>query len=135
MKAATRDKRKARKKTSTIQPLDRRCALRVKIKSLALEAMVIRKEEQRTSSWNQYNYLRMHRVNEVRTAAREALLALAIVRGKTYETVEQKATTLETKQIQRIAQMVRTYGCKPTYTGDDVRAWLVAGKEVLTKAA
>ena len=60
----TARKIKARPKTSDKPVTDRRCALRVKIKSLAAEAAIIRREEQRTVSYGQFLFLHNHRVKE-----------------------------------------------------------------------
>lgn len=74
--------------------------LRVKIKSLAAEARIIRQEERRALRLStedpdrlpRYRTLRDHRRQDVRTAARAALLAYAFLRGRAYATVESPNT-------------------------------------------
>lgn len=74
--------------------------LRVKIKSLAAEARIIRQEEHRALRLSpenpdrlpRYRTLREHRKQDVRAAARAALLAYAFLRGRAYATVERPNT-------------------------------------------
>jgi len=74
--------------------------LKVKIKSLAAEAQIIRKEEVKRKgrktneplAWNDiYCDLHKHRVLNVRQEARATLLAYAYLRQRTYKQVEGKA--------------------------------------------
>lgn len=65
---------------------DLRISLKVKIKSLAEEARIIKKEEQRNPHLQ--NYLRQHRIDVVRKEARNSLIAYAIIRGMAYDDVE-----------------------------------------------
>lgn len=60
---------------------DRREMLKVKIKSLAEEARIIRKEEKR-SHGQLRDELYRHRIDVVRYKSRLALLAYALIRGK-----------------------------------------------------
>lgn len=101
-----------RAKTDEIKPKDRRCALRVKLKSLAAEAKIIRQEEKRTRSLSQYEFLRGHRIGVVRQEARCALLALAYIKGMAYRQVEtpSEEKRLQRTPIARIASMVKAYG-------------------------
>lgn len=69
---------------------DRREMLRVKIKSLAEEARIIRAEEKRTRG-RLRDELHLHRIFDVRAAARHAHLAYGFIRGRTYEQMERKA--------------------------------------------
>lgn len=87
-------------------PRDRRRELRVKIKSLAEEARIIRREEQRVrdsmtrcvgkpaeaTAWlaNSYASLRAHRVGDVRRESRYSQLAYAMLRGRTLAQTEPK---------------------------------------------
>lgn len=81
--------------------------LRVKIKSLAEEARIIRREEQRcrdsllrtpaefpdqrAALCGSYASLRAHRITDVRRESRYSLLAYALLRGRAYRTQEAKA--------------------------------------------
>lgn len=85
--------------------------LKVKIKSLAAESRIIRKEERKAlgsgrwalkaqkttgeveAEYERYNRLRHHRVHAVRDEARASLLAYGFLRGKAYGQVEHKQGT------------------------------------------
>lgn len=73
---------------------------RVKIKSLALEAKIIRDEERKNHGWV-CGVLRWHRIDTVREEQRHTLLAYALLRGRCYGEVEHvckvspKAKTIE----------------------------------------
>lgn len=87
--------------------LDRREMLRIKVKSLAEEAKIIRKEEKRTHS-DLRNQLRNHRVLVVRTESRLAGLALGIIRGKTLGSMEPTSHT--PPDWGRVRSMLKKYG-------------------------
>lgn len=65
---------------------DRRLFLKVKIKSLAAEAVIIRKMAKK----HRYaaGELNGHRTTVVRSAARNAQLAYGFIRGRSYESME-----------------------------------------------
>ncbi len=67
----------------------KRAELKVKIKSLAAEAKIIRLEETR-SKGNQRQSLYFHRIYDVRQEARLSQLAYAFLRGREYSQVESK---------------------------------------------
>lgn len=67
--------------------VDRREMLRIKLKSLAEESRIIRKEEKRTFGPLR-NELHNHRINVVRRAARETHIAYGLIRGLTLEQIE-----------------------------------------------
>ncbi len=92
-------------------------SLKVKIKSLASEAKIIRAEEEKIVAGNSLYWtrarscLREHRINEVRKEARAALIAYAMIRGKPYHSVEQpKSKQLDVKAVQRIVDKFGTRG-------------------------
>jgi hypothetical protein len=96
-------------------------ALRVKVKSLAAEAQMIRREERRalrSGDMDLYVSLRSHRVREwrdgvrsdVRREQRAALLAYAFIRGMAYARVEQPAPD-NPPDLKRVGQLVEKYGC------------------------
>ena len=80
--------------------------LKVKIKSLAAEGRIIRKEERKAlgsgrwlakaqkpadeiePEYERYNRLRHHRVHAVRDEARASLLAYGFLRGRAYSQIE-----------------------------------------------
>ena len=65
--------------------------LKVKIKSLAAESKIIRKEEFRAPSQYERNNLALHRRGIVRSTARHSLLAYGFLRGRSYAQMEGKA--------------------------------------------
>lgn len=102
--------------------------LRVKIKSLAEEARIIKHEEGRAvtaitratqrgldeaakkSTYTLYS-LHRHRTWEVRSAARYALLVYAFLRGVPYEALEQNP--LEHPNMERLCSQVLRFGSPP----------------------
>ena len=78
--------------------------LRVKIKSLAAEARIIRAEEVRTHGVERRS-LYEHRIGVVREAARNALLAYAFLRGLEYHRIERKCLVEpEWEQVSKLAE-------------------------------
>lgn len=67
--------------------IDRREMLRVKAKSLAEEARIIRREEKR-SRGTLREQLHLHRVQEVRREARDTYIAYGLIKGRTYDQIE-----------------------------------------------
>lgn len=61
--------------------------LRINVKSLAAEARYIRQEERRCGSCYR-NELYLHRTRRLREESRHAQLALAFLRGRSYQSVE-----------------------------------------------
>lgn len=90
--------------------------LRVKIKSLAAEAQIIRREERREKDRTKpgsvpsdvFFGLRSHRVLDVRREARAASLAYGFLRGRDYKRIE--ASCHEPPNWKRVEDLVRKYG-------------------------
>ena len=88
--------------------------LRVKIKSLAAEARIIRQEEGRFRDlWHHQQTgpflgLKLHRTQDVRKEARSALLAYGFLRGVPYSKIEAKCW--EAPDWFRIMQIVTKFG-------------------------
>lgn len=87
--------------------------LKIKIKTLAEEARIIRKEEKRIKDGkeeNKYhiNDLHLHRVGVVRRCARETHLAYAYLRGFSYSDIEKSAK--RKPNWDAVAKMVAKYG-------------------------
>lgn len=97
---------------------DDRLSLKVKIKSLAEEARIIRKEESKAPNdpangvYDQQN-LWNHRINVVRPEARATLLAYGYIRGRTYREVEPNSTTAHLIPWKKVRYMVERYGPQP----------------------
>lgn len=101
-------------------------ALKVKVKSLAQEARIIRLEERRALLVGHpekargkyrddglYFSLREHRVRDVRSEQRSSLIAYAFLRGKDYRQCEPKAT--KTVDVGRVKQLIEKFGGMPGF--------------------
>ena len=92
--------------------IDRREMLRVKLKSLAEEARIIRREESRTRGQLREE-LRDHRIKVVRYEARATHLAYGFIRGLTIEQMEPKSTMPWHKYEplrSKVEAMIKKYG-------------------------
>lgn len=90
---------------------DQRTYLKVKLKSLAAEAKIIRAEEKKAKKYKNQELLsglELHRKDVVRSAARHTLLAYAFIRGVPYKKVEAKCA--KAPDLKRIMAMVQKYG-------------------------
>lgn len=87
--------------------MDKRRFLKIKLKSLACEARIIRLEEQR-SAGDLRNKLHAHRVTAVRRAARLTHLAYGFIRGRRYRQIE-PACDIE-PDWKEVGKMVKKYG-------------------------
>lgn len=99
-----------------VRKYDLHC-LRVKIKSLAEEARIIRQEEKRAG--HPYCHgLRDHRVSVVRFESRATLLAYAHLRGKPSPEKKVRSKWEEARAKSRARQIIKKYGSKL-----DLEAW------------
>ena len=80
--------------------------LKVKIKSLAEEAKIIKLEEKRNKLAREELYL--HRIQVVRTEARATLLAYGFLRGRKYRELENSGT-MPPNIKSRIIKMIDKY--------------------------
>jgi hypothetical protein len=80
----------------------------VKVKSLAAEAKIIRKEEKRSKLNSIREGLYRHRIDVVRCEARHAQLAYGFLRGIDYRKIEPKAKNLP--NWQKVRKMIEKYG-------------------------
>lgn len=105
--------------------------LKIKVKSLAEEAKIIRKEELRFrgTSYEQ-GMLTDHRRWDVRNECRATQLAIAFLKGKPYETVEVnrreefKLRYVVAKRVNRIVRKYSTPSFERGLNGKDVLEWL-----------
>lgn len=96
--------------------------LKIKIMSLAAEAKIIRKEEQRWYGASELRTsLRSHRVHDVRSEARVALLAYGYLRGRAYATLESRP--LSAPSWERVAGLVKKYGSVTKVEKKELEAW------------
>jgi hypothetical protein len=89
-----------------------RVYLKIKLKSLAAESIIIRKEMAKFDGPSEaYQGLHLHRVNDVRDESRSALLAYTFLKGKkTYKEIEKSCYT--PPNWKRVEKLVTTYGAK-----------------------
>jgi hypothetical protein len=97
-------------------------SLKVKVKSLAAEARIIRQEENkcgpkmdvvRGSLWN-------HRTHDVRREQRSSLIAYAFLRRKPYELAERNVK--REPDWKRVAEIVAKFGMWSGHTKENVKA-------------
>ena len=83
--------------------------LKVKIKSLAAEARIIRLEEKRSKPGSKEQCeLHTHRVLDVRKEQRLSLLAYAFIRGRSLDRCERHSATKP--DWQRVAKLIEKFG-------------------------
>lgn len=103
--------------------------LKVKIKSLAAEARIIRLEERRCGKDDAARCsLHEHRVGIVRTEQRLSLLAYAFIRGRSLSSVEPKSST--PPDWNRVGKLVEKFGTTDYYKRQEQSAafkeWIAA---------
>jgi hypothetical protein len=118
---------------------DRRTHLKIKIKSLAAEARIIRDEvtkikksskrckdedTERTLRWRAES-LTDHRKGVVREEARHSLLAYGLIRNIPYSVMEEKCR--EKPNLKKVEEMARRFGAN----SDMIGVWMEAAKEWL----
>lgn len=79
-------------------------ALKVKIKSLAAEARIIRLEEARTKDYQLKCVLYFHRVYDVRWEARWSQLAYGFLRGREYQEIEKSTQFIDWRRVEKLVQ-------------------------------
>jgi len=87
--------------------IDRREMLKIKVKSLAAEAKIIRFEERKTHGALRTE-LHLHRIWQVRSEARYTHLAYGLVRGLKLEQIEPKSS--KPFDWARVNAMIKKYG-------------------------
>lgn len=106
--------------------MNRSVFLKVKIKSLAEEARIIRREERKAKEAELKNSLHNHRVRAVRAESRATQIAYGFLRGRTFRQVESNSH----KPIDwtRVKSMVGRYGDARAFD-----AWAKEAQENLEK--
>lgn len=97
--------------------MDERAYLKVKIKSLAEEAKIIRKETKRAKRASIRDGLALHRKGIVRCEARHTHLAYGFLRGRDYRQMEPKAH--EAPNWEKVRKMVEKYGTHLDWSSED----------------
>lgn len=83
--------------------------LKIKIKSLAAEARLIKAEERKWPGTSTVRAgLQNHRIKDVRGEARSALVAYGFLRGRSYKRIER--TTKTEPDWERVEALVAKYG-------------------------
>lgn len=104
--------------------------LKMKIKSLAAEARLIRYEERKWRGDSATRAgLQSHRCSVVRREARAALLAYGYLRGRPYRALEAGCHKAGEPDWSRIARLVSRFGAKYGHAGADagrLKAWAEA---------
>lgn len=96
--------------------MDERTYLKVKIKSLAEEARIIRLETKRARTVSIKNGLALHRKGIVRNEARHTCLAYGFLRGLEYRQMEHKAFVAP--DWKKVRRMIDKYGVHFASWGD-----------------
>lgn len=102
----------------SIEQKTNRAKFRVKIKSLAVESLIIKKEENKAIPIVRES-LFDHRVNIVRREQRYTLLAYAYYRGRSYKDVEQNCKN--PPNIKTINRILKSLTGK---AAEDLDSWL-----------
>lgn len=89
--------------------VDRREMLKIKVKSLAEEARIIRKEERRTQGLLREE-LNSHRRMDVRFAARTSYMAYGMIRGRGIEQTERPGSPRSETYWKAVRTMIQKYG-------------------------
>ena len=117
--------------------MDERTYLKVKIKSLAEEAKIIRAETKKAKHTSIKDGLYRHRIDVVRVEARSTHLAYGFLRGRGYRQMESVAHSAP--DWKRVRKMVEKYGthlapwCYTTETYDEYSARCKEAKQVKEK--
>jgi acetyl-CoA acetyltransferase len=98
--------------------------LRIKIKSLAAEAMSIREEARKVHGMVKWE-LNHHRTTTVRWHARHNLLAYGLLRGTPYEVMEKKCNGAPS--FMTVEKHAKTFGG----TEEEITAWVENAKRYL----
>lgn len=101
--------------------IDKLKALKVKIKSLAEESKIIKKEIKKSNIPTK-DYLQLHRKFVVRPETRSALLAYRFLKGHSYLSTE--IASLSEPDSERVARLVNKYGSQiNNITPYDIENW------------
>lgn len=109
--------------------MDNRVYLKVKVKSLAAEARIIRVEEAKTRTHRAG--LAEHRRGIVRHEARHALLAYGFLRGRAYNKLENDPRT--NPDWGKVKRMIEKHGLGPWEEGETFQDRAKRKQELLEK--
>ena len=100
--------------------MNKKIALKIKVKHLAEEARIIRKEEQK-SAGDLRNWLYLHRINDVRSECRATHIAYAFAKGKALKQVEKYPQDIPITVWSRVTRMVTSYSGK---SNQEYKNWI-----------
>ena len=105
--------------TGAIMTKLERAKFRVKIRSLAEEAKIIRHEEKKANRGLDCDVLHQHRVGSLRNEARCTLLAYALIRGVPYANVERSSRIPDGNRVRAIVKSLTAR----VLSYEEFRAW------------
>jgi len=96
--------------------MDKRQFLKVKLKTLAEEARIIRHEERKYYGMDRWD-LQHHRKTVVRDEARRTLIAYQFIRGRNWKLHVSSCDFTRATDIASVQRMIRQYGSKESWEG------------------
>ena len=105
-------------------------AMRVNVKSLAMESKFNRQEVAKTKNHFVKGFLNDHRIHRLRNEARHAQLALAAVRGKPYILIEQK--TKHSPDFDKIRTKAKQYVWYHK-DRDKINSWIIEAQTSISR--
>ena len=100
--------------------INKRLGLKVKVKHLAEEARIIRKEELKTYG-DTRDWLYLHRIHTVRPVARATHIAYGFAKGTPLDKIERYPERVPTEVWAKVAAMVKKYSLR---TDEEFKEWL-----------
>lgn len=100
--------------------INRKLGLKVKVKHLAEEARIIRKEEQK-SYGDTREWLYLHRIVDVRGECRATHLAYAFAKGTPLQKVERYPDKIPASVWSRVTAMIKRYSGK---SNEEFKNWI-----------
>lgn len=100
--------------------INKKLALKIKVKHLAEEARIIRKEEQKNRG-DTRDWLYLHRINGVRPECRASHIAYAFTKGTALEKIERYPSQIPFTVWTRVTKMVKLYSNKSM---QEYKTWL-----------
>ena len=100
--------------------INKKLGLKVKVKHLAEEARIIRKEEKRNYG-DTRDWLYLHRIHGVRPECRASHIAYAFAKGTALEKIERFPENIPQSVWARVTMMVKKYSDKST---EDYKNWI-----------
>ena len=100
--------------------INRKIALKIKVKHLAAEARIIREEEYRTNG-DTRDWLHIHRVHNVRNECRASQIAYGFAKGTPLEKMERYPENIPISVWSRVTKMIKLYSGK---NNEEFNKWI-----------